>query len=267
MHELLVGAEEHPRLTWDVAADRLSLNGRELWPRAAFLRYDVFAQLADPRPVVAARALAWYTTLCGWLAAHPEVLWLNRRAEQWTPNKLAMLTLARQVGLRVPSTLVTNDLATLRRIDPADTIAKPVADGHCVLLGEALADGRAIGDALARPAIVQERLVAPELRVYLVGDEALGFRVDSPHLDYRVHQQAKLTPVDPRPLGILERLCELGRSVGYDFGAADFKTDPRSGELVFLELNSSPMFAAFDRAADGRLCAAIVSALCPGASS
>ena len=46
-----------------------------------------------------------------------------------------------------------------------------------------------------------------------------------------------------------------------DFGAADFKTDPESGALTFLELNTSPMFARFDDIAGGRLSDAIVERL------
>jgi hypothetical protein len=37
------------------------------------------------------------------------------------------------------------------------------------------------------------------------------------------------------------------------FGAADFKTDASIGALVFLELNTSPMFARFDSQCDGAL--------------
>jgi len=39
-----------------------------------------------------------------------------------------------------------------------------------------------------------------------------------------------------------------------DFGAADFKSDPKSKELIFLELNSSPIFVKFDPVLDGALC-------------
>jgi hypothetical protein len=35
------------------------------------------------------------------------------------------------------------------------------------------------------------------------------------------------------------------------------------GEWTFLEVNSQPMFAAFDKAADGRLCDAILDWLHP----
>jgi hypothetical protein len=37
--------------------------------------------------------------------------------------------------------------------------------------------------------------------------------------------------------------------------------DPKTGEFVFLEVNSQPMFAAFDRVSGGKLCDAIIDHL------
>ena len=41
--------------------------------------------------------------------------------------------------------------------------------------------------------------------------------------------------------------------IGLTYTAADFKAREETGELVFLETNSNPMFAAFDVASEGRL--------------
>ena len=48
------------------------------------------------------------------------------------------------------------------------------------------------------------------------------------------------------------------------FCAVDFKTDPATGELAFLEANTSPMFARFDAVSEGRLCEAMVHQLMKG---
>jgi len=51
--------------------------------------------------------------------------------------------------------------------------------------------------------------------------------------------------------------------MGLDFGAADFKTDPDAGELVFLELNTSPMFARFNEVSQGTtLCRMLMNWQC-----
>lgn len=56
-------------------------------------------------------------------------------------------------------------------------------------------------------------------------------------------------------------LRALMATLNMEYGAADFKSDEETGELVFLELNSSPMFARFDLETGGRLSDAIVTAL------
>ena len=47
-------------------------------------------------------------------------------------------------------------------------------------------------------------------------------------------------------------------ALNLDFGAADFKTSPDTGRYLFLEVNSSPMFAAFDAVSDGAVSKAIL---------
>ncbi|NER99558.1 MAG: hypothetical protein F6J86_38060, partial [Symploca sp. SIO1B1] len=112
----------------------------------------------------------------------------------------------------------------------------------------------------AMPAIVQNRLVAPEVRIYVVGNHAFAFEIRSQHLDYRVKQDAQVIPLATIPAEV-ELLRKLMVTLGMDFGAADFKTDPNTEQLVFLELNSSPMFVRFDQVLDGALCEAMIQTL------
>ena len=261
---VLAGPQATPALTWDVQADTLSLDGREVRPAAGFMRGDVFHALADPRPAVGFRAQAWFTALHGWLLAHGDVRMMNRGYAGQT-NKPFMLHAAAACGLRIPRTLITNELDALeRREGAAEMIAKPVpGGGHTQMVGELLAttprrDGRS-----AAPAIVQQRLVAPEVRIYGVGGRFLPFAVISEHLDYRADAGARVEPhavesIDPELIASLGRLMER---LGMEYGAADFKTDAETGELVFLEINSGPMFAAFDRASAGAVSDAILDYL------
>mgnify|MGYP000325925813 CR=1 FL=1 len=141
------------------------------------------------------------------------------------------------------------------------TIAKPVAGGGlCQTLDDALREAPGPAPFLAMPALVQPRLVAPELRIFVVGEQTFAFDVRSPSLDYRAQQDADVHAV-PVPSRAAQPLHALMREFRMDFGAADFKTDPDSGELVFLELNTSPMFARFDAACGGALCRAMVEHL------
>ena len=69
-----------------------------------------------------------------------------------------------------------------------------------------------------------------------------------------------MTEVDV-PADLVEKLTHLSDHLGLDFAAADFKTDARSGELQFLEINTNPMFAGFDQIAAGALSDALLKHL------
>lgn len=261
---LRVGPGLHPRVRWDLPEDVLSFDGRPLRPTAVFLRHDVFAAMQDPRPAVSERALAWYTLLSGWALAHEDVRVFNGRSRQHGANKPLALHLAARAGLRVPTTAITNDVAALRRGTAQPRVVKPIDGGAlCEPLEDVLARTPEQDGVAARPAIVQERLVPPEVRVYVVGPRLLPFRVISEALDYRADRHVRVEPAEPLPDALGRALVELCDRLGLDWAAADFKTDPLSGELCFLEINSAPMFAAFDRACEGALADALLDWLLP----
>lgn len=264
-HRLLaVGADSHPGLTWELDADRLVVDGEELSPAAAFLRHDVFTHLADGRAASAHRALAWFTTLSGWVDVHPEVRAVNRRRGLASPPaKPHQLALARRLGLAVPETVVGNVVEPLTAFLPGRAkIAKPVAGGdHCRPFDEALAQAPERDGVTPAPAIVQRALVPPERRVFAVGGRLFGFDVASEALDYRTDPATRVTPWPEVPDKLAEGLSRLLAALALDFAAADFKTCPDTGRLLFLEVNTGPMFAAFDRAAGGELADALAGFL------
>jgi hypothetical protein len=264
---VIVGATGNPSVVWDLQADLLTVDGEEVRAAGAFVRHDVFGYLADRRPATAQRASAWHATLAGWLFAHPGVRFLNRGAGAPT-NKPFHLHLALRAGLEIPRTLVTNDRARLAAEAAAGPmIAKPVpGGGYCHPLEEVLAAAPERDGRTASPAIVQNRLEPPEVRVYSVGGRFIPFSVQSELLDYRTSDQTRVEPLplDAVPAAVLAGLGRLMGELGMDYGAADFKTDPATGRQVFLELNSSPMFAAFDAASGGAVSDAIIDFLAAG---
>jgi glutathione synthase/RimK-type ligase-like ATP-grasp enzyme len=252
--DLRLPASESRAFCWRPGEGAARFDGRELAATAAFIRHDVFGGMQDPRPEVSARANAWYQTVMGWLLSEPGIRMFNRRMSATATNKPAALVLAKQAGLRIPTTTITNQPGGFRAEQLDSMIAKPVAGGdYCYSLAEALAKTDLRSGLTASPAIVQQRLVPPEMRIYVIGESAFAFEVRSNSLDYRVNQDAELIllPDVPQELSMLR---ELMSQLGLDFGAADFKTDPDTGHLVFLELNTSPMFARFDQTSQGRLC-------------
>jgi hypothetical protein len=263
--DLCVPPGQSPRFHWSLSepdqASALPWGGTEM-PTGAFLRQDVFAAMADPRAAVSERAQGWFAALHGWLLAHPQVRSFNADITATAFNKPAALLQARASGLRIPHTWVTNDVALLRARLSAPSIAKPVAGGGlCQTLDEALQtlDPASPVEHSAMPALIQPRLAASEMRLFVIGQHHFAFDVSSPSLDYRAQQDATVTLCETPPE--VQPLRELMRRMGMTFGAADFKRDSDTGEWVFLELNTSPMFAHFNWASEGALCRAMVQHL------
>ena len=259
---LLSGARSRPTLTWDVQADRLEVDGREIRPAACFVRHDVFTHMADGDPASAVRAAAWSATIFGWLHAHPEVRVLNRQFRGGN-NKPYQLYLAREAGLEIPVTRISNDLDALERwAGERPLAAKPVQGGaQCREIADMLAITREM--AGPGPFIVQNRLAQPEVRLYRVGSRFLAFDMRSDVLDYRVTNATRVVPkpLHELPASLMHGMSRLMALLGMDYGAADFKTDPDTGRLLFLELNSSPMFYGFDLVSGGAVSDAILAFL------
>ncbi|MCM0021779.1 MAG: hypothetical protein NBV67_17450 [Tagaea sp.] len=262
VHALLFGDGEAPACDWDPARREFRVDGKAIEPRAAFLRADVFGPMASKRALASYRANAWYEAIAAWLLVRSDIRVLNRASLRWHTAKPHVLALARDCGLSVPRTRVTNDLAGLARARKGAWIVKPIGGGdHTRTLEETLAGARGADFGFSGPAIVQERLVPPELRVFCIDGRHVAFEVISPDLDYRVDPKPRLVPRTTPP-ALARGLDRLMARLGMDWGAADFKADPRTGALKFLEINSNPMFWGFDRAGKGSVRAALIDALC-----
>jgi len=259
---LLVGKSSHPSLTWDIGSGKLMLDDEPLECYAAFVRHDVFTALHDGKPSSQYRAMGWHTAVTGWLAAHPEVFIFNRRNLNQVTNKPLVLKLAQDCGLAIPQTLITNDRERVAAFRSG--VVKPInGGGYCEPLADVLERTPVKDGRTAAPAIVQQRLVPPELRLYVVGDRYFAFNVISPELDYRSTQNCRVEPTEV-PSALIAGFGALLARLGLDFAAADFKTCPDTGELLFLEVNNGPMFAAFDLATSGELCLAMIQTLMKG---
>jgi hypothetical protein len=252
------GDAERCVFDWDVQSGRLRFNDQPLRMRACFVRYDVFADGHDTRPEVGARAAAWFTALHSYAVSAPRIRVPNRR-HLAAINKPVQLVWAAQAGLAVPQSWVSNDVHAIQARSTQPLIAKPINGGdYCRLLAEVLPETVHINGGAAAPAIIQPRLVAPDIRVFQIGPAQMAFEIESEVLDYRTSAATRVKALPRIPRGIAGPLAKLNRRMGLDFSAADFKADAQSGALQFLEVNSSPMFAAFDHAARGKLTAAML---------
>lgn len=253
-HALLIGPTDEPRLHIDLDREILQVNGKTLTPSACFIRQDVFLYPTPDIGRAQVKAQNWYCAIRGWIEACPDTRLFNRSATLRENNKIFNLVTARQCGLRVPPTIVANDL-TAFAAEAERLIEKPVAGGeYTAHLRDSIAS-----ESRSGPRFVQPRLACPEYRIYRIGPALMAFELRSEELDYRRTQQVTLTPVAV-PDGVARPLTSLCDRLDLDFAAADFMLDD-DGRLNFLEINSQPMFAAFDRAVEGRLCDAIIDAL------
>ena len=229
-----------PAVHWQPGTADIIINGETFATKGTslFIRYDVFS--VDD----ADRKNAFFDSLRGWAEANPEVGLLNRRNETMEMNKPRALVLARDCGFDVPETFVTSDFNRFANKDRY--IAKPVSGGSYTRL---LSD---VDTKTDRPWIVQEKLDYPELRLFRVGKYYFAFSIESELIDYRVDKNPALREVDP-PLELVAAMQKLTDKMGLDYAAADFKTDPKTGRLKFLEINTMPMLAGYDNKAQGRL--------------
>ena len=259
--EICHGQEYSPHFSWHLTQGQPRIKDQILSATGAFIRYDVFGHLSAPKSGASQRASGWYQSLYGWLLSQPQIRLFNRHHLPIVGNKPAMLILAQKLGLLIPDTLITNEAEELGKYSVRSAIAKPVAGGDfCYSLGQLHSSIQFRNGCAAMPAIVQNRLVPPEIRIYVVGNHAFAFEICSQHLDYRVQPDAEVTALPTLPDEV-ELLRKLMANLRMDFGAADFKTDPKTKQLVFLELNSSPMFVRFDQVLKGALCEAMIQTL------
>jgi hypothetical protein len=98
--------------------------------------------------------------------------------------------------------------------------------------------------------------------VYVVGSELFAFRIEAATVDYRIDRNAVIHSVQVEECGeSVQRLAALAGQLRMNFGAADFKTHAGTGETVFMEFNTAPMFAAFDAWSRGALAEAMIREL------
>ncbi|MGH6866278.1 MAG: ATP-grasp domain-containing protein [Methyloceanibacter sp.] len=258
---LLVGPDVVPRLAIDLRAGAFELNGEVLEPEACFVRQDVFLHRSSDVAAARRAAANWYHAVRGWAASRPSIRLFNRHSHAKENNKIHNLLLARECGLTIPNTVVTNDFSGFD-VEDETLIQKPVAGGDYTGLLCDLTD--TYEQPSSHPRFVQPRLVRPELRLYRVGSSMFAFHLRSTALDYRSARKVEIeaVPVPPPLRDGFKRLCDR---LELDFAAADFMGD-ENGRPHFLEINTQPMFAAFDRVVDGALCDAIIDCLLESAA-
>lgn len=201
--------------------------------------------------------------LIGTLASR-DTKWMSYPADVWRAElKPYQLYVARQVGLRIPRTLVTNDPSAIRKAFHSfgPMVVKPCRSGYAVINGEerSIYTSRLLAEHLdfveeARwsPAIYQELIPKRfDIRATIVGTQIFAAAIDSQSdpaaaIDWR-HTANPNLPHQPieLPLGVQARLLNMMARLGLTFGAVDLVQTP-DDEFVFLEVNPNGQWLWID---------------------
>ena len=168
-------------------------------------------------------------------------------------SKPWQLDVLRRLGAALPRTLISNDPERIRAFHAAEAAAgaevifKPLLGGALTrLLDEGVL---AQLDAVrAAPVIFQQRIHGDDIRVVLVGDalvSSVAIGTPEPHLDFRDDPVYRAGGAHYRPVSLPMPVVQLCRraaaACGLVFAGIDLK-HTASGEWLFLELNSSPVY-------------------------
>lgn len=211
--------------------------------------------------------------LGGILAALPGAHYVNHpwrnRAAEYKPVQLAT---AARCGMRLPPTLLTNDLSAARRFADrhGPVVYKPLYNtdytdpqgrGLTVWVDEVTAE--ALGSGVGRTMhLFQQRVdKVADIRLTAVGDRLFPVRIDgSPGLDWRRHYDDLSYTLMDAPPGIVAGVRAYLAEFGLVYGAFDFGLDA-NGEWHWYECNPNGQFAWFFDHITGRIVEAVADRL------
>jgi glutathione synthase/RimK-type ligase-like ATP-grasp enzyme len=266
------------RLSDDFESMRLSLpDGRQLvaaqigavWNRR-IRPYTLDESLVDQT----SRLFAWSESNEALLGVWHSIdcFWMNPpAADDVAQRKIRQLQLARQVGLSIPETLVTNDPSVARDFirlhGPEHLIRKafrniPEAPRHTHRLREE--DLELIDSVRYAPVTFQKFVPAElDLRVTVVDGEVFAASIKS-SADYETDYRAGLgsAKVEPYELPdeVQARLLAHMDGLGLKYGAVDFRVTPE-GEHVFLEVNPAGEYLFISQRTNQPIAQAIAACL------
>jgi hypothetical protein len=266
--ELFHQGDREPSVGFDLRNGDWWIDGQSADIRAAFIRMDVFSAASLEDIETLPKSAGWFAWTLGVVSMFPDLRMFNRSMKSTAGLKLTDLMVARECGLAIPETLISNDAEKIVRFSQQHdgAVAKPVnGGGYCKPLAEVFRVELAREGIMPIPAFIQEKLSYPEFRVYRIGKRFMAFKIESSRLDYRISSESTMEMVmhDVEPLAReMPLMSSMAEMLGLDFCAFDLKTGA-DGRLRFLEVNTGPMFAAHDSASGGRLTEMIIEELWP----
>jgi glutathione synthase/RimK-type ligase-like ATP-grasp enzyme len=176
--------------------------------------------------------------------------WVNSwQAYDFHQTKPLQLAKAKQLGVKIPATLISNDPEQITAFVSSHdkVIFKPVFGGahtQFVTPNHVELERLRLSLRLA-PVTVQEYISGTNIRSYVIGDAIYAAEIRSTTLDFREDPHAQLIPLTLPP-AIQQQCLAIAQGFWLEWTAIDWRITP-AGEYVFLEANPSPMFLHFER--------------------
>lgn len=185
--------------------------------------------------------------------------WLSHPKDVYqAENKIYQLKIAKELGFRMPDTLITNQHSILRNfIDKhkENIIVKPIRQGRIreqngfksIFTNKINSNTiKELENYNLTPCIFQEYIEKEyELRITVVGNKIFSAKVDSQKLEEtKIDWRKKKIPFEPYllPSEISEKCLALTQKLNLSFGAIDIIRN-KNGEYVFLEINPNGQWA------------------------
>jgi hypothetical protein len=230
----------------------------------AFFRPHYIASRA-PTEMVGNRAAAQYQLLVR-LFGNTDLRVVNPLSNDCSNfSKLYhLVSLAPSLGWQVPRSCLTNSPAQAHSFFDecgGDVIFKGASSAKtwATRYEPSVHEGR-LPLLATGPALFQERIDGPDVRVHVVQDRTFAELIESPRLDYRRGGGNTYSPIE-LPGNIAKGCAQLTTACGIPFLGVDFKIKVATGEWFFLEANSMPCFEGYDRRAKGRISRALIDYL------
>lgn len=179
--------------------------------------------------------------------------WINSwQAYQFHKEKPLQLSTAKQTGLTIPATLISNSPEQVLEFAQShkQVIFKPVYGGtHTQFLTESHLEPKRLSLALSlSPVTIQEYIPGTNIRSYIIENSVYSAEIRTHSLDFREDSQAELIPVE-LPESVQQQCLAVTKALMLEWTAIDWRLKP-TGEYVFIEANPSPMFLHFEKKTD-----------------
>jgi glutathione synthase/RimK-type ligase-like ATP-grasp enzyme len=171
---------------------------------------------------------------------------VNPTASAVMDQKPLQLATFSRSGVRIPRTLITNFPSAVRTFaeDVGELIYKPVGGGaETQVFGE---EAQAkLEQIVTSPVIFQERLVGPDIRVTIVGDQVVSsVEIPTEQVDYRASPTyragAQEYRAHPLPDDVARLCLRAARLCHQELSGVDLKLT--SNGYVLIEANSCPVY-------------------------